>query len=343
MIPASLKRTMPRVISIALLALLITSPVAAKPPSPTGAAAGPATVRRLPLFVGGAALAGWIKADPKLFATPGIGTLVAGKGGIAGRVPAALTLIAERRYQILHIQPDHLQDGAGQLEPVRTAVERLALAANAAGMKVVLARPLSFAKAPSRDDEALSSWMAAEGLEHGYQFADYRRVDFHPEIAVDSPARLALVSNTLRGALDAAFRAVPGMTGAAVAQRERERLNALPDGQGSGSYPAIHGIEPALPGAVLYRPANLALFTRTRLPVLIFANGGCMGDGNSARLLLTEIASHGYLVIAPGAMLEGPGGLRGYPEGANVPADQDRKSTRLNSSHTDISRMPSSA
>lgn len=323
MIPVSPKAKMPRAVHIALLAMLMASPAVAQPvPSTPGAAAAPAVVRRLPLFVGGAALAGWIKADPGLFATPGIGTLVAGKGGIPAQVPAALSRIAEGRYQILHVQPDHLPDGAGQFEPVRAAVERLAHAAEAAGMKVVLARPLGFAAAPSRDDEALASWMAAEALARGYQFADYRHVDFHPEIAVDSPARLGLVSNTLRGALDAAFRAVPGMTGDAVAHRERERINALPDGPGSGPYPAIHGIEPALPGAVVYRPANLALFAKRRLPMLIFANGGCMADGNSARLLLTEIASHGYLVIAPGAMLEGPGGLRGYPEGANVPADQ---------------------
>lgn len=326
----SLKPMISRAAHLALGALLMTTSAAAQTvpqlsssaPAVTASAAAPAKLRRLPLFVGGTTLAGWIKADRQLFATPGIGTVVAGKGGIAARVPAVLSLIAQGRYQILHIQPDHLRDGAGRLDPVRAAVERLARAAESAGMKVVLARPLSFGAPPSRDDEALADWMKAEALARGYQFADYRHVDFHPEIAVDSPARLGLVSNTLRGALDAAFRAVPGMTGEAVAQRERERVNALPDGPGSGPYPAIHGIEPALPGAVLYRPANLALFTKTRLPVLIFGNGGCMGDGNSARLLLTEIASHGYLVIAPGAMLDGPGGLRGYPEGANVPADQ---------------------
>jgi hypothetical protein len=40
--------------------------------------------------------------------------------------------------------------------------------------------------------------------------------------------------------------------------------------------------------------------------LLIWGNGGCSDDGSSARLHLAEIASHGYLVIAPGTIMSGP-------------------------------------
>ena len=36
-------------------------------------------------------------------------------------------------------------------------------------------------------------------------------------------------------------------------------------------------------------------------------NGGCSDDGASSRFHLLEIASHGYLVIASGRILSGPG------------------------------------
>lgn len=45
----------------------------------------------------------------------------------------------------------------------------------------------------------------------------------------------------------------------------------------------------------------------TKLPVLVWGNGGCSGDGTSNALLLNNIASYGYLAIASGA----PGGQTG--------------------------------
>ena len=40
--------------------------------------------------------------------------------------------------------------------------------------------------------------------------------------------------------------------------------------------------------------------THGRLPIVVFGNGACANIGNRYRYLLTEIASHGYLVIATG-------------------------------------------
>jgi dienelactone hydrolase len=58
---------------------------------------------------------------------------------------------------------------------------------------------------------------------------------------------------------------------------------------------------------VVYRPANLAGLGKTKLGLYIFGNGGCSDDAASARMHLLEIASHGYLAIAPGKVLSGPG------------------------------------
>ena len=75
---------------------------------------------------------------------------------------------------------------------------------------------------------------------------------------------------------------------------------------GSGPYPAKLVVDLALPNATIYRPADLGAMGRRKLGLLIWGNGGCTNDGASARAHLAEIASHGYLVIAPGIPLTGP-------------------------------------
>jgi hypothetical protein len=103
--------------------------------------------------------------------------------------------------------------------------------------------------------------------------------------------------------------AQPALDPAALARLEEQRRqqDALPDTPGTGPYPAIKEIDPRLPGQVVYRPTNLAALGSTKLGVYAFGNGACSDDGASARLHLLEIASHGYLAIAPGAIYNGPG------------------------------------
>jgi len=86
----------------------------------------------------------------------------------------------------------------------------------------------------------------------------------------------------------------------------RERYDATPDTPGTGPYPAIKTIDPAFPGYVTYRPKDLAALGETRLGVVAWGNGACAADGASARLELEEIASYGYLVLAPGTIRSGP-------------------------------------
>ena len=71
---------------------------------------------------------------------------------------------------------------------------------------------------------------------------------------------------------------------------------------GSGPYKAIMATEPGLSAHVAYYPADLTPLARKKMPVLIWGNGSCLYAGNRYRSFLTEIASHGYLVISGGPM-----------------------------------------
>ncbi len=83
--------------------------------------------------------------------------------------------------------------------------------------------------------------------------------------------------------------------------------NAMPDTPGTGAFPAIKEMARSLPGHTIYRPANLAAVEERSLGLVAWGNGGCSPDGASSRLHLEEIASHGYVVIAPGKIMSGPG------------------------------------
>lgn len=89
---------------------------------------------------------------------------------------------------------------------------------------------------------------------------------------------------------------------------DRDALNALPDTPGSGAFPAIKEMG-VLEDQVLYRPADLDAAGEASLGVYAFGNGGCSDDAASSRMHLLEIASHGYLAIAPGQVYSGPGAL----------------------------------
>lgn len=71
---------------------------------------------------------------------------------------------------------------------------------------------------------------------------------------------------------------------------------------GTGPYKAIMSAEKGLSAHVAYYPADLSGLGTKKLPVLVWANGSCLYAGNRYRQYLTEIASHGYLVISGGPM-----------------------------------------
>lgn len=86
--------------------------------------------------------------------------------------------------------------------------------------------------------------------------------------------------------------------------------------KGTGPYPAIMETDKGLPTHTVYRPAALNAFgSSRRLPIVSWGNGGCANAGDSARKFLTEIASHGLLVIAVGPIV----GARPEPSSAPPP------------------------
>jgi dienelactone hydrolase len=94
---------------------------------------------------------------------------------------------------------------------------------------------------------------------------------------------------------------------AAARQAAQAALNARPDTPGTGRFPAMKEEIPALPRHVVYRPQNLTALGAQKLGVVAWGNGGCSNDAASTRFHLLELASHGYLVLASGRILSGPG------------------------------------
>ena len=81
----------------------------------------------------------------------------------------------------------------------------------------------------------------------------------------------------------------------------------VPDSIGTGPFPAKKLQYPGLPQAVVYQPTDLGRLGRLKMPIYVFGNGACSEDGASQRQHLLEVASNGYLVIAPGGIYSGPG------------------------------------
>jgi hypothetical protein len=104
----------------------------------------------------------------------------------------------------------------------------------------------------------------------------------------------------------------------ATAQPPQDQ-DSIADTPGTGAFTPLKEIDPGLPDQVVYRPADLSGLGTRKLGLYVFGNGACSNDGASARLHLLEIASHGYLAIAPGGIHNGPGKTEGTPR----PADAD--------------------
>ena len=114
------------------------------------------------------------------------------------------------------------------------------------------------------------------------------------------------------------FAALVVVVNAAAAQPPGANNNQ-PDTPGTGRFPAMKEEVASLPAHVVYRPKDLTAPGSMKLGVVAWANGGCSDDGASTRLHLLEIASHGYLVIASGRILSGPGAPPREPRPAAQP------------------------
>jgi len=87
---------------------------------------------------------------------------------------------------------------------------------------------------------------------------------------------------------------------------------------GTGAYKAIAVSNSGIPTHTIYRPKDLSAFgDKEKLPILAWGNGGCANSNAGHQNYLSEIASHGYFIVAIGPMQAGGG--RGGP-GAGAPA-----------------------
>lgn len=106
-------------------------------------------------------------------------------------------------------------------------------------------------------------------------------------------------------ALATALLLVPGPTPAQTPEPSTS-LQPPPDAPpphpvAPGPYAVSVVAEPTLMTHTVYRPADLSAFTEDdRLPIVAWGNGACSNAGLLFSRFLTQIASHGYLVIASG-------------------------------------------
>lgn len=76
----------------------------------------------------------------------------------------------------------------------------------------------------------------------------------------------------------------------------------LEDG-GRGKHSAIVTEDASLPGMTIFRPKDLAPFGGSEtLPILLWGNGACVNTTQEHKLFLSELASHGYLVLGIGLL-----------------------------------------
>jgi dienelactone hydrolase len=101
----------------------------------------------------------------------------------------------------------------------------------------------------------------------------------------------AIASSFLATAASAADSAA-----GAMADRLSRWRAELP--QGTGPYRVVRQIEPGFTEHTIYRPADMR--RAGRLPIIAFANGACRNTSTEYAAFLSELASHGYLVVAVG-------------------------------------------
>ena len=88
-------------------------------------------------------------------------------------------------------------------------------------------------------------------------------------------------------------------TGLMDAQTEKRQV--VEDG-GTGPFKSEVVGDASCPGFTVYRPQNLkeVVAKQGALPVIVYANGACFNNNVEMRLLLSEVASYGYVAAAIG-------------------------------------------
>ena len=94
-----------------------------------------------------------------------------------------------------------------------------------------------------------------------------------------------------------------------------ETASRIVEDGGTGPYPALMASDSTLATHTIFRPKDLSVFGgRVKLPIIAWGNGACANSPWEHVNFLSEVASHGFLVIAIGPMpAEGQRGGPGGP------------------------------
>jgi predicted alpha/beta-hydrolase family hydrolase len=113
-----------------------------------------------------------------------------------------------------------------------------------------------------------------------------------------------------------------GATAPAAGAAAETASRTVEDG-GTGPYKALMAADRTLATHTIFRPKDLSGFGKTaRLPIVAWGNGACANSPWEHVNFLSEVASHGFLVIAIGPMpAEGQRGGAGGPTKASLLMD----------------------
>jgi dienelactone hydrolase len=95
----------------------------------------------------------------------------------------------------------------------------------------------------------------------------------------------------------------------------KETASRTVEDGGTGPYKALMASDESLPTHTVFRPKDLgALGDKPKLPIVVWGNGACANSPWEHVNFLSEVASHGFLIVAIGLMpAEGQRGGPGGP------------------------------
>ncbi len=89
---------------------------------------------------------------------------------------------------------------------------------------------------------------------------------------------------------------------AQTAPAAKPTSRVIEDG-GTGMYPAVMLSEASLPTHTIFRPQDLKMFDKkNKMPILVWGNGACGNSPWEHLNFLSEVASHGFFIVAIGPM-----------------------------------------
>ncbi len=101
----------------------------------------------------------------------------------------------------------------------------------------------------------------------------------------------------------------------AAASQASANTRMIEDG-GTGPHEAVMVSESSLPEYTIFRPKDLSVIgNANKLPIITWGNGGCANSPSGHLNFLSEVASHGFLIVAIGPMPQEREGRRGGGSG----------------------------